>query len=73
MPTPELIVYLVEIYLGTGLAVAAVFIVFGIERVEPYARGSLGFRPLLIPGLTLLWPLVLWRWWVLATGRGAKH
>ncbi|MEM7069343.1 MAG: hypothetical protein AAF478_10715 [Pseudomonadota bacterium] len=68
----DTLVYLIMLYLGAGLAVAAVFILFGIERVEPHARGSLGFRPLLIPGLTLLWPLVLWRWWVLETGREAE-
>ncbi|MEM9332903.1 MAG: hypothetical protein AAGA53_16400 [Pseudomonadota bacterium] len=69
MSTAELIVFLIEIYLGAGLLVALAFIVFGIERVEPYAKGSLGFRPLLVPGLTLLWPLVIWRWWVLETGK----
>ncbi|MEM9278339.1 MAG: hypothetical protein AAGA76_07175 [Pseudomonadota bacterium] len=70
MQAAQTIVFLIEAYLGVGLVVAAIFIIFGIERVEPYAKGSLGFRPLLIPGLTLLWPLVLWRWWVLETGRG---
>ncbi len=73
MTTAAMIVYLLSLYLGVGLVVAGLFIVFGIERVEPYSRGSLGFRPLLVPGLCLLWPLVLWRWWVLETGRGAKH
>ena len=24
--------------------------------------GAYAFRPLLLPGLALLWPLVLWRW-----------
>jgi len=46
--------------------VAFLFLVFGIERVEPYSRGSLAFRPLLVPGLCLLWPLVLVRWRALA-------
>ena len=31
----------------------------------PSARGAYAFRPLLVPGLILLWPLVLWRWWML--------
>lgn len=73
MSTAALIVYLVEMYLAVGLFVALMFIVFGIERVEPYSKGSLGFRPLLIPGLTLLWPLVVWRWWVLETSREPEH
>ena len=42
MSASEMIVYSITVYLGVGLAVAALFIVFGIERVEPYARGSLG-------------------------------
>jgi hypothetical protein len=31
----------------------------------PEARGAYAFRPLLLPGLVLLWPLALWRWWAL--------
>ena len=41
----------------------------GIERVEPAARGAYAVRPLLVPGIVLLWPLVLWRWAVLARRR----
>lgn len=73
MNIAELIIEYVQIHLWIGLAAAAVFIVFGIERVEPNCKGSLAFRPLLIPGLSLLWPLVLWRWWALETGRGADQ
>ena len=69
MSQAETIVWLVEGYLAIGLAVAACFLIFGIERVEPYSKGSLGFRPLLVPGLCLLWPLVLWRWRVLWLAR----
>lgn len=65
MPTAIAIVIFVEYYLAAGLVVAAVFLIFGIERVEPGSRGSYAFRPLLVPGLCLLWPLVLWRWWIL--------
>ena len=68
----ETIIWIIQVYGGIGLAVAAAFLLFGIERVEPYARGSIGFRPLLVPGLVLLWPLVLWRWRVLAGGREQK-
>ncbi|MCA8908887.1 MAG: hypothetical protein KDA49_11520 [Rhodospirillaceae bacterium] len=57
-----------EIYLWIGAAVAAVFLVWGIDRVEPNAAGAYVFRPLLIPGILLLWPLVLWRCWVLVRG-----
>jgi hypothetical protein len=30
--------------------------------VSPASTGAYAFRPLLLPGLALLWPLVLWRW-----------
>ncbi len=51
-----------------GLAVAAVFLGWGIDRVEPNARRAWTFRPLLIPGIVLLWPLVLGRWAVIEAG-----
>ena len=49
-----------------GSVVAVVFLAFGIERIMPAARGAYAFRPLLLPGLVLLWPVVIWRWRVLA-------
>ena len=58
-------------YLFAGMAVAIVFLAVGLDRVDPSARGSYVFRPLLIPGICLLWPLVLHRWWVLE--RGGDH
>lgn len=45
-----------------GAAVAAVFLTIGIDRLDEDARGAYAFRPLLIPGILLIWPLVLWRW-----------
>ena len=62
-----LVVLLAKAYLAVGLCVGAAFILFGIERLDPSARGAYAFRPLLLPGLTILWPLVLRRW--LAAGR----
>jgi len=46
-----------------GALVAAVFLVIGIDRIDEDAQGAYIFRPLLIPGVLLIWPLVLWRWW----------
>ena len=63
------VILIVQIYLGFGLLTALLFFLFGMERVEPNTRGSFAFRPLLVPGLCLLWPLVLWRWYVLAKNR----
>jgi hypothetical protein len=56
------IILAAQIYAALGAVVALLFLVFGIERVDPAARGAVTFRPLIVPGLVLLWPLVLWRW-----------
>lgn len=55
-------------YLYLGAAVALVFIVFGLGRVDENAQDAWFFRPLLIPGVLLIWPLVIWRWIVLTKG-----
>ena len=55
-------------YLYAGTAVAAVFLSYGLGRVDENAQGAWVFRPLLIPGVLLIWPLVIWRWAVLQRG-----
>lgn len=50
-----------EWWLYIGAAVALYFLTFGIDRIDENARGAYVFRPLLIPGVLLIWPLVLWR------------
>ena len=57
------IVLFATIHAGIGFAVAVAFLFIGIGRVDPTARGAYAFRPLLLPGLLLLWPFVAWRWW----------
>lgn len=59
-----LLVLALEIYLVIGLAFAVAFVLFGAGRVDPAARrGTWGFRLLLLPGATALWPLLARRWW----------
>jgi hypothetical protein len=53
-----------------GLIVALAFLAVGIDRIDHAAAGAYAFRPLLIPGIVLLWPLVVWRWVVLARHEG---
>ncbi len=65
METAETLILLSQIYAGIGLLVAVPFLLFGIDRVEPSARGTFAFRPLLIPGVVLIWPIVLYRWGLL--------
>lgn len=48
-------------YLYAGAVVAVLFILFGIGRLDENAEGAWIFRPLLIPGVLLIWPLVIWR------------
>ena len=66
-----LILQIAQAYTLLGSVVAAVFVLWGVERVAPGARGAWTFRPLIVPGVILLWPLVLWRWRVLARGEDA--
>ncbi len=56
------IVHAAMLYGAAGLAVSALFLLWGIDRVDPAASGAYAFRPLLIPGIVLLWPVVLMRW-----------
>lgn len=65
------IVWAMELWLILGALVAAVFLTVGIDRIDEDARGAYIFRPLLIPGVLLIWPLVLWRWWRMETERAA--
>ena len=69
MSGAALILALVRVWLWVGAAVAALFLTIGIGRIDEDARGAWIFRPLLVPGILLIWPMVLWRWWVLETGR----
>ena len=65
----ELIVHAVTVYLAIGAVVAAAFLLFGLDRIDPRARGAYLFRPMIAPGLILLWPLVLPRWRALTRNR----
>lgn len=58
----ELIVHAATLYVLAGAVVAAVFLLFGVDRIDPQARGAYTFRPVVAPGVVLLWPLVLHRW-----------
>lgn len=63
--TPYTILYALEIYGWIGATIAVVFLLYGIDRVDPSARGSYAFRPILVPGIIVIWPLVLYRWFSL--------
>lgn len=69
MNQAELILLLVKIWGGVGALVALAFLSFGVDRLDEDARGAYVFRLLIVPGVLLLWPLVLWRWHILADGK----
>ena len=71
MVVSQTIIAFLYVYGAAGFMTALLFLLLGIDRVEPSARGAYAFRPLIVPGLIMLWPLVLWRWWRIARGRGA--
>lgn len=73
MTTAEWLVWLVQIWGGIGALVALGFLTVGLAQIDEDARGAVAFRPLLIPGILVLWPLVIWRWWILASGRDNWH
>lgn len=65
-----MIIILLMCYAALGALVAGVFVFYALDRIDPAARGAYAFRPLLVPGLLLLWPLVLWRAVILLRGAG---
>ncbi|MFK7870568.1 MAG: hypothetical protein AB8B58_15175 [Roseobacter sp.] len=64
---------LLSIWAMIGAGVAVLFLTIGIDRIDEDARGAYVFRVLLIPGILVIWPLVLWRWAVLETDRDLWH
>jgi hypothetical protein len=59
----DAIVTILTGYAAIGLGFAVLFVAVGIERVDHQAKGSgVGFRLIILPGVTALWPLLLSRW-----------
>ena len=56
-------VYALGIYAGLGLIFAVLFVWIGVQRLDSEAQGSsTGFRLLILPGVTVFWPMFLLRW-----------
>ena len=50
-------------YLAIGVVFAVPFVLKGAGRIDEDARaGSFGFRVLILPGVSALWPLLALRW-----------
>jgi hypothetical protein len=55
--------YAAGAYLAVGALFAVPFLLFGIGRVDPAAKGApLTFRALVLPGVVAMWPLLFRRW-----------
>ena len=61
-PVATWVVRLVGLYLLIGVAFAVAFALRWAGRLDPVAtQGTWGFRLLLLPGATLLWPVLAGR------------
>ena len=59
----SIVVWMAGTYLTLGLLFAVPFVLRGVQRIDPVAREcTWGFRVVIVPGVTLLWPLLARRW-----------
>ena len=59
----NVLVLLFLVYAGFGLVFAFPFVFRGVNRIDRVALGSTwGFRLIILPGVVVLWPLLLRRW-----------
>lgn len=66
--TATAIITVAQWYCMIGAGFALIFLTIGMDRIDEDARGAYVFRPLLIPAVLLIWPLVAWRWFREETG-----
>lgn len=58
----SIMVMIAGVYLAVGLLFAFYCAFFAVGKIDPAAKnGTWGFRLLIIPGMTVLWPLLLMR------------
>ena len=56
-------VRLLEVYLLLGMLFAGPFVLRGVGRIDSVAaKGTWGFRLIIVPGVIALWPVLLRRW-----------
>jgi hypothetical protein len=50
-------------YLFCGILFAIPFVIKGVDAIDEGAHGSgIGFRLIIVPGVTVFWPLLLKKW-----------
>jgi hypothetical protein len=63
MTPPEILLGLAGAYLAVGFVFSVPFAFLGAGKIDPDAQDATwGFRVMVIPGATLLWPLMAKRW-----------
>jgi hypothetical protein len=63
MNAAEWFVTLLTAYAAIGIAFGILFVLSGVQRIDPGAKGAgAGFRLLILPGVAALWPVMLLRW-----------
>ena len=56
----EIILYSVLIYLALGILLALPISLWLLKKIDPItANATIGFRVLALPGVVLLWPILL--------------
>lgn len=57
------ILFIVCLYVAIGALFSVLFLLRGIEKIDPAAHGApWTFRLLILPGVLALWPLLAQRW-----------
>jgi hypothetical protein len=68
----EKVLYVAGMYLAAGVMFALLFFAIGLRRVDATAaNGLLGFKVLILPGVIVLWPLLL-ALWLAASANGDR-
>ena len=59
----DIALIIVAVYLLSGLVFAIAFLLKGLTVVDEGAHGaSIGFRIIIIPGVIVFWPFLLYKW-----------
>ena len=59
----ETILTIILIYLLFGLLFAIPFVIKGVGKIDEGAKDStIGFRIIILPGVIVFWPFLLWKW-----------
>ena len=59
----EILLIIAAIYLLVGLLFVIPFLMKGLNKIDEGAHGStIGFKIIIIPGVIVLWPVLLSKW-----------